>query len=296
MTKALLRLYKAIKSLTDAISTVVEILSVQVCWCYTIELTGRARATATNLSWGGITGADWDEFEAALVAAGYTVRLADDGTSEPPTVVCGQTKVAGELVYVVGRQTFAVVPDEHPERCCCDPHDPLLYGKVCEIAEHLSGPGCETFGETVERPSDLSTGWTNQVITGTIPTDMVCVTVTAATGNTPQMIGLNSDPSTDASFQSIDYAFYVYQANNSQILQIRESGGFVLNVPGGWAIGDDLCIVRDPATGVVTYSVNGTVVHTSAVNSTDDLFVDSSFYFANGFWGTGSITMEVTTC
>jgi len=46
-------------------------------------------------------------------------------------------------------------------------------------------------------------------------------------------------------------------------------GGYWTNI----AIGDEVCVTRDPTTGAVTYSINGTVVYTSSNTSTATMYV-----------------------
>lgn len=145
---------------------------------------------------------------------------------------------------------------------------------------------------TVIRPDDTpNNGWNNENLeTGNQLSDDVemCFTISASTGNTPQMLGLDSDDP-NAAFNTLDYSFYVYTANSNNLLRIYENGANVANL-AAWAIGDELCIRRN--NGIVTYYVNGSLVHTSATTSTAPLQVGSSFYFANGFWGNGTISFS----
>lgn len=156
--------------------------------------------------------------------------------------------------------------------------------------------GGETWSIDANRPL-LNTGWNNQLVTGTVPVDQVCTTMTAFTGNTPQMLALNSDPASDASYTSLDFAAYFYvRSDIGPRFYVWENGGY----GGYWtniAIGDEVCVVRDPATGEVTYTINGVVVHTSTNTSLAPLYVDSSFYSQNaGFWSGGTISLEITSC
>ncbi len=154
--------------------------------------------------------------------------------------------------------------------------------------------GGETWSITAERPL-ANQGWNNQLITGTVPVDEVCTTLTASAGNTPQMIGLNTDPGTNASYNTIDHAAYFYiRTDLGPRFYVWEDGGY----GGYWTninIGDEVCVVRDPATGIVTYLLNGVVVFTSPNNSPGTLYVDSSFYYRPGFWS-GSVTLDITSC
>jgi len=154
--------------------------------------------------------------------------------------------------------------------------------------------GGESWSIDANRPLP-NTGWNNQLITGTVPVDQVCMTLTSWTGNTPQMVALNSDPATNASYTSLDFAIYFYiRQDLGPRFYVWENGGY----GGHWQsinIGDEVCVIRDPATGVVTYTVNGVVVHTSANTSTATMYVDSSFYYTANYWN-GDASLEITSC
>jgi len=85
-------------------------------------------------------------------------------------------------------------------------------------AAAASGSIAESWSIDADRPLP-NVGWNNQLITGTVPVDQTCVTVTALTGNTPQMVGLNSDPNTNASYATIDFAIYIYSYGTAGILR-----------------------------------------------------------------------------
>ena len=159
----------------------------------------------------------------------------------------------------------------------------------------IGGPNCAgdlVTDITVLRPTDTpNTGWANQLVdSSTLSGDVVfCFTIGASIPNTPNMIGLNSDIATDASYASIDYSFYVYENGGTRLLRIYENSAFRLDIAGGWDNGDVCCIKR---TGTqVTYEVNNVLVYTSTVASANDLGVDSSFYYAAGTWGSGSMEL-----
>lgn len=98
----------------------------------------------------------------------------------------------------------------------------------------------------------------------------------AATG-TDQMFGLNSDPTTDASYTSIDYAFYIDSGNT---LYIYESGANVLGGLGATLLGDFFEIVYSGTT--IQYKKNGAVLRTvSGLASNLTFSFDSSFHTAS---------------
>lgn len=148
---------------------------------------------------------------------------------------------------------------------------------------------------TATRPLP-GTGWTNELCLGSTPIDHLCTTLTAENGEPfAEMLGLNSDPATNQSWNTLDYAVYFLQFNGTIGLRVYENGvfrGFFGNI----LVGDEVCITRSPS-GVVTYSLNGTDFFTSTVNSMAPLFLDSSFWSQpTGFWSMGSTTHSVVVC
>jgi len=107
------------------------------------------------------------------------------------------------------------------------------------------------------------------------------------------MIGLNSDPLTNSNWNTLDFAAYFLIRNGTISLYIYESGSYKTLI-GTINVGDLVCIERD-AGGTVRYSVNGLVVYTSATTSLVDLYADSSFYSAAGYWS-GTSSWTATTC
>jgi hypothetical protein len=90
---------------------------------------------------------------------------------------------------------------------------------------------------------------------------------------TALMFGLNSDPTTDSSYSSIDYALYLTASGG---LQIYNSGTSIQTV-GSYIAGDILAVTYDGVT--VRYLKNGTVIGTPiTANITNNLYFDSSFY------------------
>ena len=86
------------------------------------------------------------------------------------------------------------------------------------------------------------------------------------------MVGLNSDPATNSSYTSIDYAFYIEAGTN---LLIYENGSLIADV-SPFAIGDILTVSYDGST--IRYVKNGTIVRSVQVTITSPLHFDSSFY------------------
>lgn len=100
---------------------------------------------------------------------------------------------------------------------------------------------------------------------------------TSGPNNRYRMIGLNSDPATNASYTSIDYALYLVGNKRIYIYENGRSRGNKTN----YASGDQFKINVD-CDGTVTYLKNGSVIYTSATKANNILYFDSSFYNTPG--------------
>ena len=69
--------------------------------------------------------------------------------------------------------------------------------------------------------------------------------------NKPAMLGLNSDPQKDASYTSIDYAWYMTSSGNAYIYESGSNKGSF----GAFNAGDNMVITYD--NNVVRYYLNG---------------------------------------
>ncbi|PTT75172.1 hypothetical protein DBR42_29460 [Pelomonas sp. HMWF004] len=88
--------------------------------------------------------------------------------------------------------------------------------------------------------------------------------------------GLNTDPTTNASFDTIDFWFY----NSGTTLNVFNNSSFVTGFPGAVAAGDVLAVTYDGS--VVRYLRNGQVLYSQTTNITSPLFLDSSFDTVGG--------------
>jgi len=123
-------------------------------------------------------------------------------------------------------------------------------------ASKLSGAGAWD-SDAYSRDS-FTGGAYASVVPGTVPMDA--------------MFGLNSDPTTDASYTSLDYAIYFEQA--SALVYAYESGtGYLLS--GTYAASDVFAVLYDGNT--VKYLRNGVVMRSVAAASGLKFFFDSSF-------------------
>lgn len=95
---------------------------------------------------------------------------------------------------------------------------------------------------------------------------------TLAANSAGTMFGLNTDPTTDSNFTSIDYAFYP-EGNIPRTLYIYENGAGI-STNRVWAPGDSVTITYD--NKIVTYYHNGVVVRQIAAAAGLRLYFDSS--------------------
>lgn len=95
------------------------------------------------------------------------------------------------------------------------------------------------------------------------------------------MVGLNTDPTTDASYTSLDFAIYIAGTT----LQVYESGGVSHNLAAFVAVGDVFTITYNGKN--VYYSKNGVVFYTSLIVVPGDLtlFLDTSFLTNSVYFG-----------
>ena len=93
------------------------------------------------------------------------------------------------------------------------------------------------------------------------------------------MVGLNSDPTTDASYTSIDYCWYIQSGG---ALCIYENGNPINVSKTTYTTGDDFRIVYDG--NYVRYYCNGTLYRSIARSVSGKLYFDSSFYNAGNIY------------
>lgn len=93
-----------------------------------------------------------------------------------------------------------------------------------------------------------------------------------STTGTSAVLGLNTDPTTDASYTSVDYGFHV---NSSGMYEIFQSG-VSASTPAAYTAGSVFVIRYDGQQ--VQYLVNGAIVKTVPEIRQKTFFFDSSFY------------------
>lgn len=107
------------------------------------------------------------------------------------------------------------------------------------------------------------------------------ITFRAGTTGKAIMIGLNSDPSTDANYTSIDYCWYL-QNGSTPAINIYESGTSIASITGHttYAVGDEFSI--EYTDGYVCYYHNGVCCRRIARAIGNLLYADSSFHGTGG--------------
>lgn len=125
-------------------------------------------------------------------------------------------------------------------------------------------------GNAAEKAS--GTGWDAQVYSKDAYRGGAAAQATPEQANKYLMFGLNTDPTLDASYTSIDYAMYMV---NDGSLEAYESG-VGAGVIGAYAAGDVLAVTYDGS--FVRYLKNGTALRTVAASPNLVFFFDSSFH------------------
>lgn len=123
--------------------------------------------------------------------------------------------------------------------------------------------------------SKSTSGWNAQIYSKSGYKDNVFVTYKPSQTNANIIIGLDSNPSENASWSSIDYGFYNH---NDGSMEIVEGGSFIA-LPAShntYAIGDELRI--EYSASFVKYYHNGALIRSVYRNIGDALYLDSSFH------------------
>lgn len=137
----------------------------------------------------------------------------------------------------------------------------------------VSSPSSGTFQKT----SGNNGQWDAQVYSSEGFTKSAHVTFKASQINAYLMVGLNSDPSADAIYSSIDYAIYCHADN---YIYIYENGAQIGSNYGIYSTSTVLSVVYDGVN--VTYYKDGTIIRQVARAVGNALYLDSSFYTLNG--------------
>jgi len=124
-----------------------------------------------------------------------------------------------------------------------------------------------------------TTTWDCQAYSKSGYSDNVYVSFRPGQTNSAMMLGLDSNPSQDAGYANIDYAWYI---KNDGKLQIYESGT-ASNVSGSYTAGDEFRV--EYANGTINYFWNGTIVKsTKRTQHADKMYFDSCFHAAGNVY------------
>jgi hypothetical protein len=119
-------------------------------------------------------------------------------------------------------------------------------------------------------------GWDSQVYSTEGYITNVYVSCSAAQTNGHIMFGLNSDPTANADYSSLDYAIYFTGGGDIQIYESNVNIG----IYGAYATTDILSIVYD-GTHIIYYKNNTILRRVARAISTTKLYFDTSFYTPN---------------
>lgn len=143
-----------------------------------------------------------------------------------------------------------------------------------EIA--LVGTGGVTItGNTAVKTSGGNGAWDAQAYSLESYTNGAYCSFRASQINGYIMLGLNTDPTTDASYASIDYAWYP-MANGTA--NIYENGG---DCGGGWPYSTNTIFTITYDGSNIKYMMDGVVCRTVATTANRKFYLDSSFYYLN---------------
>jgi hypothetical protein len=119
--------------------------------------------------------------------------------------------------------------------------------------------------------SASTTAWDSDVYSLQGYTNGAFVSFQPAQANQDVVVGLNSDPTTDSNYTSIDWGM---NCNSGGDL-IAYASGAALALIGTYAVGDVLTVSYDGA--FIRWLQNGVVLHQVATTSNQTLYLDSSF-------------------
>lgn len=135
----------------------------------------------------------------------------------------------------------------------------------------------EAYGNRIGKPSGAESTWDSDAYSRDGYRGGAFVSFVPEQTTDSLMVGLNSDPLTNSTYTSIDYAMY---CRNTGVLSAYESGSFVQDL-GTYAAGDALSVAYDGSR--VRWMQNGTVLRDIDVPADLTLFLDSSFFNVGGY-------------
>jgi hypothetical protein len=143
----------------------------------------------------------------------------------------------------------------------------------------VNGAGCTVGADSITCTSASGWGTAGAYGTESYAGDIDLVANVTGTLGT-YMLGLNSDPTADNSYTSIDHALYV-AAGSPATLHIWENGGAVTGAVANIVDGDQIAVRRVGTT--IKYYHNRTLVHTTTgVSASTPLYLDAAFNSSGG--------------
>jgi uncharacterized protein (TIGR02145 family) len=135
---------------------------------------------------------------------------------------------------------------------------------------------------TITKTSGSNNNWNDaQAYSTNGYVDRIVISAYAQQTNAYIMFGLNTDPKTNASYDSIDYAWY-FNGSPSEAY-IYESGSSVGINAGAYTTSTILTIIYE--NNEVKYYKDGTLIRSVSRNVGTPLYFDSSIYTLNGSFG-----------
>ena len=129
------------------------------------------------------------------------------------------------------------------------------------------------------------TGWDRQAYSNTPFTAPCTIEFNKQSGATDNsvsyaMIGWNTDPTTNASYASIDYASYPYSTN---LYSVYNNGSNVYS-GGTWSTSNTFYIVYD-TDGYIRHYNGSTLLYSANYGTGNTVYIDSSLYSPNATYG-----------
>jgi len=146
-----------------------------------------------------------------------------------------------------------------------------IFGNNYWTPNYTGGVTSPSAGTYTKSTGNANT-WDGQVYSSEGYTKNVYCAARASQTNGYIMFGLNSDPTTNADYGTLDYAWYF---RNDGILQIYESGG-AGSTYGAYTTSTVLSITYDGSN--VQYWKDGVIQRTVARSTGNPLYFDTSFY------------------
>jgi hypothetical protein len=130
------------------------------------------------------------------------------------------------------------------------------------------------------KTSGTNGGWDGQVYASTGYTSGAYVSFKRDNNLNYVMMGLNSDPASDASYSSIDYAWYPYYGGG---VQIYENGAYIGEFFGTYDSSTRFLVTYD--NSFIRYWINEVLYREVSVGAGITYYMDSSFYYVSGSSG-----------